>query len=354
MPVFEVTAGHSIARHLALGVFVACSIDAQASDAQKFIDWKSVPQSQAPDRLAEGICELEPVLAGQAILVLPLQMQAPRPPGSWNLECYLRKTLDGLLQAAGMKVVDAAPVRDQIGGIKGPYDKLAPKMVKDLADGAQANFVLAWMAVRGTRPAIRFLVYDGQQGKSTQMLSVNFHPTDLDYLACTPPANRAFIQWCEENFDKKIDRGECWDLPAKGIRAVGSSWGPGNPFDFGRQLDADETPFPGDPLASKDRRHTMVTYQFTGDGKIIILHQNWDWGRESGRKIGWGSGRVEGHDFWRVRPREGEQFEDILRAARTRPERGRGVTKPKAQRAARQPSREAEPPATEAAAFSAD
>ena len=352
MRAFTVTAGGRIASALLLVALVASGMPVQAADEpHTFVDWKTVPQSQAPDRLAEVVCELETLLSQQAILVLPLQMQAPRPADTWNLHGYLTKTLDGLLKADGMMVVDAAACMGQIRGIEGRYDKLAPKLVIELAKAAKASLVLAPMTLKGGKPAIQFTAYEGRTGKPKQMLVVNLKPTDLDYLACTPPANRAFIQWCERNYDKKIDRGECWDVPAKGIPAVGSSWGPDG-FDFGRQLDVGETPFPGDPLATKDRRHTMVTYEFKGEGKITILHQNWNWGAESGRKIGWGSGTLDGHDFWRVRPRQGEKFEDILVAARARPKQQRGVTKPKVQRVEQQPARDAAPKPTEAAALS--
>ena len=329
-----------IARPLLLVALVVGGLPACPAEGQMpFIDWKNVPQSQAPDRLAEVVCELEPMLARQAILVLPLQTQGPPPAGRWNLEGYITKTFERLLQAAGGTLVDGSACSDKIREIKGRYDKLGPPLVLDLAKTARASLVLAPLALAGEKPAIQFIAYDGRNGKPRQMLVASFKPTDLDYLPCTPPANRAFIQWCETNFNKKIDRGECWDLPAKGIPAVGSSWGP-DPFDFGRRLDADETPFPGDPLATKDRAHTMVTYEFTGQGRMKILHQNWDWGNESGRKIGWGEGNLEGHDFWRVRPRQGEGFGDILLAAKTRPKQQRGVTKPRLPRA-KEPARAA-------------
>lgn len=329
MPPLVVTVRGLFARVLLPAALVASGLPARAEEAT-FVDWKKVPQSQAPDRLAEVVCELAPVLAQQPTLVLPLQPRDPRPAGGWNVEGHLMRTLAELLRAGGFQVADAAACSEQIGGIKGAYDKLAPKFVSELGKAAGAAVVVGPTMTWGDKPAIKFVAYDGQSGKPKQVLLASLKPVDLDYLACTPPANRAFIQWCETNFGATIDRGECWDVPAKGLPAVGSSWGPGG-YDFGRHLDADETPFPGDPLATKDRRHTMVTYRFTGDGAVSILHQNWNWGQESGRKIGWGSAKFEGNDFWRVRPRQGEGFEDLLVAARARPRQQRGVTKPRSQ-----------------------
>ena len=122
----------------------------------------------------------------------------------------------------------------------------------------------------------------------------------------------------ESRFGQKIARGECWDLVAKGVEGGGTSWGPSDPFDFGRRLQPEETPFPGDPLATKNRSHTMMTYRYTGDGAIAILQQNWDWGKEDGRKVGWGTSTVKGNDFWRLRPAPGEGFSDLMQAAKAR------------------------------------
>ena len=312
--------------------------------AEDSIDWKHVPQSQLPARVAGMVCELEPVLSQKTSVLLPLppsiaaapapNVAQPRrkargnaesggkneiPPVVWNLEAYVSEVFTGLMSAAGLAFSDPEPCLELILAKNGKPKNLQAKLIQQVAKKANAGVVLVpRLLCRGTAVTLQVTAYDGENGKVLRLATCALKSRDLDYLANTPKTNRKTLQWVESRLGQKIDRGECWDLAAKGVEGGGTSWGPSDPFDFGRRLQPEETPFPGDPLANKNRSHTMLTYRFRGDGTIVILHQNWDYGKEDGRKVGWGTTAVKGNDFWRLRPASGERFADLMQAARAK------------------------------------
>jgi hypothetical protein len=320
------------------------------------IDWTRVPQSQLASHLADILCELEPLLSQKKSVLLPVpplppaalqaastvsrpkksgrkDAQPPRgqepAPVTWNVEAYFSEVFTSLMAACQLTCCRPQPGSDLLRVKEGKAANLTPGLIRQVAGKAGADLVLApQLLFRRTAMTLQITAYEGEAGKVLQVAGCPMKSVDLDYLANTPRTNRKTVQWVESRLGQKIGHGECWEMVAQGVVEGGSSWGPKDPYDFGRPLQPDETPFPGDPLAAKNRSHTMMTYRYQGDGKIAILHQNWNYGKEDGRKVGWGDTSMMGNDFWRLRPAPGDGFADVMRAAKARAEQKRAKADP--------------------------
>jgi len=129
--------------------------------------------------------------------------------------------------------------------------------------------------------AIKLTLYSAE-GEKLGSESCSLARSETSYLADTPETNRRLVRWVESKLGQKIARGECWDAAAQGITHAGSSMGPGDGYDFGRQLGEDETPFPGDIAKDKNGKHVVVVRGVLPDGSVGILQQNWMNGAEAG------------------------------------------------------------------------
>jgi hypothetical protein len=122
---------------------------------------------------------------------------------------------------------------------------------------------------------------------------------EVEYL------NQQVLAFAHENMGKKIGRGECWDLAAQPLKALGATWN--NKFVFGKKiatggssglkLEPDMIPMPGDIIhfskvksswtkSYPDGRkawgsetigmpdHVAILKKFDGKTLLTLLHQN--------------------------------------------------------------------------------
>jgi hypothetical protein len=99
-----------------------------------------------------------------------------------------------------------------------------------------------------------------------------------------PELNQKVIQYIDDHMDRKVDRGECWDLAAKSLQFAGATMP--DIYIFGKEVDpAKDQIFPGDVIQMFDvtyawggmtSQHTCVVYEVLGDGKYKIAEQNVD------------------------------------------------------------------------------
>jgi hypothetical protein len=89
---------------------------------------------------------------------------------------------------------------------------------------------------------------------------------ELDLL---PRMNRVVLGFAAGNIGRKIDRGECWDLPAVPMREQSIRI---RDYTFGKKVKWDDA-LPGDVLTTS--HHVMVLVKPAPDRKTaVILHQN--------------------------------------------------------------------------------
>ena len=99
------------------------------------------------------------------------------------------------------------------------------------------------------------------------------------------------VAFCKQNMDKKVDRGECWDLARFALDFAGADWQ--SPHDFGTKVDyKTEKLKPGDILQMENitfswtegdntftamfPHHTAIVYEVKENGNIVMAHQNFN------------------------------------------------------------------------------
>lgn len=112
-----------------------------------------------------------------------------------------------------------------------------------------------------------------------------------------PELNKGIIAFTQSKMNKKVGRGECWDLAKYALDQVGASWD--GAYTFGRKLEKGECLMPGDIIqferikikykkASKTYtesmpHHTAVIYEVINSDEVKLAHQNTGY---TGRKVG--------------------------------------------------------------------
>lgn len=124
--------------------------------------------------------------------------------------------------------------------------------------------------------------------------------SNLHFLNCdnTPALNQEIINYVNGQLNKKVGRGECWDLAAEALNSTGAKWD-GN-YGFGKEINPKtECVYPGDIIQfnnvtvkwQKDRtiymekmeKHTAVIYEVKSSEDFTLADQNTGF---SGKKVG--------------------------------------------------------------------
>lgn len=96
------------------------------------------------------------------------------------------------------------------------------------------------------------------------------------------------INYTTKMMNKKIDRGECWDLVAFALNDAGATWQ--SPLGFGTKVDYLKAPLlAGDVMVFENSRfekpsgeymtfgqHYALVYEVKANNTIIIAHQNFN------------------------------------------------------------------------------
>jgi hypothetical protein len=97
--------------------------------------------------------------------------------------------------------------------------------------------------------------------------------------------NKSIIAFVNKNLNKKIDRGECWDLVAFALNEAKADWKA--PLDFGDEIKYPKTDLkPGDIISFENVKfefeggyvtfpqHYAIVYEVKNKNEIVIVHQN--------------------------------------------------------------------------------
>ena len=133
------------------------------------------------------------------------------------------------------------------------------------------------------------------------LLSINFLPTLFSLTTdCneTFPLNQQIIEFVNSKMNKKVGKGECWDLANEALTLVQAKWD--GKLQYGRILDyKKECIYPGDIIQFEKVKvkytenkvtyqeamphHTAIIYEVKGIGDYMLAHQNTAY---TGRKVG--------------------------------------------------------------------
>lgn len=100
-----------------------------------------------------------------------------------------------------------------------------------------------------------------------------------------PAVNQQVVDYCTQHMNKKVDRGECWDLARFALDYAKAKWS--TPYNFGEKVNyKNVTIYPGDIIQFEKVKltfkngyqeyphHTAIVYQVLGENKFLIAHQN--------------------------------------------------------------------------------
>ena len=103
--------------------------------------------------------------------------------------------------------------------------------------------------------------------------------------AQTASVSQKIVSFCEKNKDKKVGKGECWDLAKEALNDAGATWEA--PYGFGTELKKKDPVQPGDIIQFEKVRietpdgswkelphHTAIVYKVAGPGKFTVAEQN--------------------------------------------------------------------------------
>jgi len=114
----------------------------------------------------------------------------------------------------------------------------------------------------------------------------------------TFPLNLQIIEFVNSKMNKKVGKGECWDLANEALTLVQAKWD--GKLQYGRKLDYNkECIYPGDIIQFENVKvkytenkityqeamphHTAIIYEVKGTGDYVLAHQNTAY---TGRKVG--------------------------------------------------------------------
>ena len=104
-----------------------------------------------------------------------------------------------------------------------------------------------------------------------------------------PTLNVGVLKFVKSKINKKVGRGECWDLAAEALEYVDAKWD--KEYIFGQEVDPNtDCIFAGDIIQFENVKlkyvkgevtyhemmlhHTAIIYQVSGTGKYKLAHQN--------------------------------------------------------------------------------
>jgi len=113
-----------------------------------------------------------------------------------------------------------------------------------------------------------------------------------------PELNKKMIEFVKSNLNKKVGRGECWDLAAQGLDEIGAAWDKN--YGFGKEIDVKkDCVYPGDIIQFEGVKieyhkkntmyweeldhHTAIVFKVIDKGNFLMAEQNTS---TLGRKVG--------------------------------------------------------------------
>ena len=111
------------------------------------------------------------------------------------------------------------------------------------------------------------------------------------------PLNKIVVDYATKNLNKKVGRGECWDLAKYALDEANATWD--GKYQYGRKLSKDECLMPGDIIQFENvvvefkqgkqtfketmQHHTSIIFSVESKDEVVLIHQNTAY---TGRKVG--------------------------------------------------------------------
>ena len=120
-------------------------------------------------------------------------------------------------------------------------------------------------------------------------ISASYSFSPVENCNNVPALNKKIITFVKTKVNKKVGRGECWDLAAEALNTSGAKWD--HDYNFGKEINpSKECVFPGDIIQFEgveieywDKNvfyhedllhHTAIVFEVMEKGKYVMAEQN--------------------------------------------------------------------------------
>jgi hypothetical protein len=249
---------------------------------------KPLKPSALPTEIAALGEKLLPHLSGKKCVLAPFVGAAEGPAAKIECELIVHYYLREELTKRGVTLLSNAPVREKAasGGVRS-----TPRAIKAVAELCGAEVVVTGTCRLAAKSSI-VVTLSGSDGKSIDKWTVTVPGPDIRHSDIVPALNVKVVEWAESQIGKKVYRGECVDLAAGALGANNATFG--TMYEWGRLLGATDAIMPGDIVQCEGAvlangvtiaHHTMMIHKVIAGRQVEVLHQNWDGGAETGRRV---------------------------------------------------------------------
>lgn len=260
-------------------LLITCLFTVLAVAGEARYDWAAVPASRLPAQTQSLVARLLPTLAGKRCLVAPF-VGTRHHLNPWAFETIAERTFVAALIAAGVTVVDDAPLHARYQPNEPGLPPMVPystRTITELATACGADLVLLGGCQILSESTVTVYVH-GRDGRRIVKDEIELSEGDIAIAALTPPANRAVVTWAERHLDQIAADGTASGF----VRAVLAG---------GRDLCSCRTiPLPGDVvlwwtptrlrwLRWLRRPRVAVVHEVLAPMRLAVIGQRWNAGK---------------------------------------------------------------------------
>lgn len=232
------------------------------------------------EEVAASIQDELKVVIGDAKAVVSVR-QVGKSTLNWPMHEGISTELTAVLCAAEVDAISAAgDVRiESLSDLKVEHSVNDAKRIKAVD---RSVLVAGNLSMDGVSK-LKLTVWRVDSDSPSWSKSVELPKEAFDLIANVPELNRKVVEFCRQNFDKKVGSGDCAQLATLSLAAAGAKRQ--GIYTWGRELDEREPLLPGDclqlelvemkaPKFSRGFHHHTAVVEEVRPNEIVVFHQN--------------------------------------------------------------------------------
>lgn len=243
-----------------------------------------------PQTLSAELVELEKIAASvsaelkmtikNATVVVSVR-QVGKSALSWPMHEGLSTELTAVLRASGVDAINATgDIRiESLSDSKVEHSAVDVKRLKMI----DRSVLVAGSLSAGGTSTLKLTVWRLESETPSWSKTIELPADAFDLNANVPELNHKVVEFCRQNFDKKVGSGDCAQLATLSLAAAGAKRL--GIYTWGRELDEREPLLPGDclqlelvemkaPGFSRGFHHHTAVVEEVRPNEIVVFHQN--------------------------------------------------------------------------------